>query len=166
MDLLLGCGNSKVRLLSPARNEWDNLVTVDIDPGSKPDVEWDLNKIPLPFDDNSADEIHIYNVLEHIGKQGDFKVFFKQFEDFYRVLKPGGFLCACVPCINNVWTWGDPGHTRVINLGTLSFLDQNCYNEVGKTARTDYRWCYKGNFNMVHQHDDKETLYFVLKAVK
>jgi len=166
MDILLGCGNSKVRLLSPIRKEWDGLITVDIDPGSKPDKVWDLNKVPLPFSDNYADEIHVYNVLEHIGSQGDFRFFFAQFEDFWRILKPGGFLCACVPDSQNVWTWGDPGHTRVINNGTISFLSQDAYIDLGKTARTDYRWCYKGNFSSVLCENDGNTFYFVLKAIK
>jgi hypothetical protein len=166
MDILIGCGNSRARLLNPIRKDWVNLVTVDIDPGSKADVEWDLNNIPLPFSDSSTDEIHAYNVLEHTGSQGDYLFFFKQFEDFWRILKPDGFLCACVPDCNNVWTWGDPGHTRVINNGTISFLSQSAYDDIGKTARTDYRWCYKGNFSVVTCVSDGNTLYFILKAVK
>ena len=166
MDLLLGCGNNLQRMISPIRKEWVDLKTVDIDPGSKCDLEWDRNEVPLPFSDNSADEIHAYSVLEHIGSQGDYRFFFKQFEDFWRILKPGGFLCGIVPDFNTMWTFGDPGHTRVINRGTLHFLSQKAYEEVGKTSMTDYRWCYKGDFELFHHQTENGTFYFILKAVK
>ena len=166
MDILLGCGYSRKRVISPIRKEWDGLVTVDINPDCKPDTEWNLNKVPLPFIDNYADEIHAYNVLEHLGTQGDYAFFFKQFEDFWRVLKPNGFFCATVPMPNNVWTWGDPGHTREINNGTISFLDQEAYSSSGETARTDYRFCYKGNFKVHASIISEDTYYFVLQAKK
>lgn len=166
MDLLLGCGNSRKRMISPVRKEWNNLLTVDIDPGAKSDREWDLNNIPLPFPDNSVDEIHIYNVLEHLGTQGDYRFFFKQFEDFWRILKPGGFFCGITPDFNTMWTFGDPGHTRVINRGTIHFLSQKSYGEVGTTSMTDYRWLYKGNLEVYHQQIENGTFYFILKAIK
>jgi hypothetical protein len=168
MDILLGCGHARQRMIDPIRKVWDNLVTVDFNPECKPDVEWDLNKVPLPFSDNYADEIHAYSVLEHCGTQGDYKFFFAQFDDFWRILKPNGFFCAMVPMANSVWTWGDPGHTREISAGTLSFLDRDNYKDCGATARTDYRFCYKGNFKIVFVEIKKEieTFYFILQAIK
>jgi SAM-dependent methyltransferase len=167
MDILLGCGHSRQRMISPIRKEWDGLVTVDFNKDCKPDVQWDLNMIPLPFPDDSADEIHAYNVLEHCGIQGDFKFFFAQFEDFWRILRPNGFLCFTCPTSNDVWTWGDPGHTRIINHGTITFLDQRAYEQVG-TARTDYRFCYKGNLRKYYCNIDEQskTFYVVLQAIK
>jgi len=166
MDLLLGCGNDRRRMISPVRKKWDGLTTVDIDKSAKPELDWDLNNTPLPFADNSVDEIHAYNVLEHIGTQGDFRFFFKQFEDFWRMLKPGGFVCSIVPHFDTIWTFGDPGHTRVINFGTLHFLNQKSYDEVGITSMTDYRWCYKGNFSLFNGKVDNGNFYFILEAVK
>lgn len=166
MDILLGCGHSRVRMISPTRKEWNDLVTVDFNQECKPDVEWDLNKIPLPFAENSADEIHAYQVLEHIGHQGDYRFFFAQFEDFWRVLKPNGFLCATVPTFNGLWAWSDPGHTRIISQGSIYFLDQNTYKECGTTSQTDYRFCYHGNFKIQASFIDNETYHFVLQAIK
>lgn len=167
MDILLGCGHSTARLFGTTRKSWDDLVRVDINPDVKPDVEWDCNNIPLPFSDNSADEIHAYNVLEHLGKQGDYNFFFEQFNDFWRILRPGGLLCATVPVYNSIWALGDPGHTRIINLGTLSFLNQSAYDDCDKSMRTDYRNIYNGDFKVEFIKADKtQTLYFVLKALK
>jgi hypothetical protein len=167
MDILLGCGNSRQRCITVTRSNWDDLITVDIDPSCGADVLHDINVIPLPFADNYAEEIHCYNVLEHLGTQGDFKFFFSQFEDFWRILVPGGFLCATVPIWNDLWAWSDPGHTRVISKGTIYFLDQRGYEDIGSTMMTDYRWCYKGNFRLVNEYTDPNgTYFFILQAIK
>lgn len=167
MDLLLGCGHSRQRIVGTDRKVWNDLVTVDINPEVKPDIEWDLNKIPLPFPDNYADEIHAYNVLEHLGTQGDYKFMFAQFEDFWRILKPNGLLCATVPTWNNIWALGDPGHTRIINIGTITFFSQEHYKECDRSMRTDYRNIYKGDFKIeFSKGDETGTFCFVLKALK
>ncbi len=166
-ELLIGCGNQRNKLISPSgNNEWTDLTTLDIDPESKPDVIWDLNDVPMPFEQSVFDEIHAYEVLEHTGQQGDFKFFFNQFTDFWRILKPGGVICATVPKWDTLWAWGDPGHTRVINEGTIVFLSQKRYAEVGKTAMADYRWCYTGDFDIVMAKNTETNFMFALKAVK
>lgn len=167
MDILLGCGHSSERRFGTDRKVWKDLCRVDINPEVNPDLEWDLNDIPLPFDDNSADEIHAYNILEHLGSQGDYRFMFSQFEDFWRILKPGGLLCATVPVWNNIWALGDPGHTRIINIGTITFFSQEHYKECDRSMRTDYRNIYKGNFKIEHSKaDETGTFAFVLKALK
>ena len=70
--------------------EWVNLVTLDIDPNCNPDIICDLNELPYPFKDNTFNEIHGYEVLEHCGTQGDYQYFFAQFTEFWRILKPEG----------------------------------------------------------------------------
>lgn len=170
MELLLGCGNDrrkKVTINNVMKAEWDELVTLDIDPACKPDVVHDLNVFPYPFGDNSFGEIHAYEVLEHCGRQGDFRFFFRQFEEFWRILKPGGLFVATVPLWDSKWAWGDPGHTRIINDGSLVFLSQKEYElQIGKTAMTDYRHCYKADFEIVAINEKGDTFAFVLKATK
>lgn len=93
-ELLIGCGSDlRKKLTADGTKEWTCLVTLDYCERHNPDVVWDLNNIPLPFDDNTFDEIHAYEVLEHTGTQGDYKFFFKQFEEFWRLLKPGETSC-------------------------------------------------------------------------
>ena len=167
MDILLGCGHCRERRISCERNVFIDLCTVDCNPDVKPDVVWDMNNVPLPFSDNCAEKIHAYNVLEHCGTQGDYLFFFNQFSDFWRILKPYGKFMATVPAHNDIWALGDPGHTRVINYGTLSFLDQNMYEGCTCSMRTDYRNIYKGNFKTVYMNTDETgTFFFVLEAVK
>jgi len=99
MQLLIGCGNNcdKKITFSEISKEWKELVTLDIDEDTNPDVVHDLNAMPYPFEDNTFDEIHAYEVLEHCGKQGDWRFFFDQFSELWRILKTGGYYCATVP---------------------------------------------------------------------
>lgn len=160
-ELLLGCGVSrKKKIYLDGKVDFENLTTLDIDPEVSPDVVHDLNVLPYPFEDNTFDEIHAYEVLEHFGTQGDYKGFFKQFEELHRILKPNGRLIATVPIWNGLWAWGDPGHTRVINRGTLMFLDQDNY---GKPPMTDYRAIYKGNFAIEGLEETENHMIFVLR---
>lgn len=172
-ELLIGCGNRRDKrvMLKDDDGTWSNLTTLDIDPGVNPDVVFDLDLMPgtpLPFDDDTFNEIHAYDVLEHFGRIGDWKAFFGQFAEFWRVLKPGGLLFACVPHWESSWALGDPGHTRVIPKDTLIFLSQAAYEaQVGSTPMTDYRPWYKADFETAATNEDNpDVLQFVLRAVK
>lgn len=166
-ELLIGCGNSRKKVMSFGEREWQNLTTLDFDPDCKPDILHDLEVLPYPLADDSFDEIHAYEVLEHIGRQGDWRLFFDQFAEFHRILKPDGIFHASVPAYNSVWAWGDPSHSRVINHGTLAFLVQKNYEEqVGKTAMTDFRRYWKKDYQILHAEYKAEQFYFALQAKK
>lgn len=167
-SLLLGCGHSRKKHVSGSWTtpEWGELTTLDINPDCNPDVVHDLNVLPLPFDDNTFDEIHAYDVLEHTGRQGDYAFFFAQFYEFWRIMKADGFLVVKVPAWDSPWAWGDPGHTRVITEGTLLFLDQREYQQLGDTAMTDYRGIWKGDFRPFAAKAGEHDFAFILRAVK
>ena len=169
MELLLGAGNNTKKKITfdQVPSEWTEMITLDIDPTTNPGVCHDLNNLPLPFDDDMFDEIHAYEVLEHTGKQGDWMFFFNQFYEFWRILKPGGFMIGTCPMWDSPWAWGDPGHTRIISKEVLTFLSKEAYAEqVGKTAMTDYRGWWKGDFELFAAQEEKDTFGFVLKAIK
>jgi hypothetical protein len=76
-ELLIGAGSSRVKkLFKDGRNQWGNLVTLDINADHQPDIVWNLEDLPLPFANDEFDEIHAYEVLEHTGQQGDYVFFF------------------------------------------------------------------------------------------
>lgn len=169
MELLLGCGSKRdKRIVAGGRSpEWTELVTVDFESRHKPDVIWDLNITPWPFANDWFDEVHAYEVLEHLGVQGDVHSFFGTFFEIWRILKPGGLLCATVPAYNSVWAWGDPGHTRVISSESLVFLDQTEYvKQVGETNMADYRSIWKGDFERIGQRSRDGNFVFCLEAKK
>lgn len=167
-ELLIGCGNRREKKLSLDGESWSDLTTLDMDPNCGADIIHDLSTFDRwPFEDDSFDEVHAYCVLEHIGNQGDFRKFFHDFSEIYRVLKPGGFVAAQCPSWQSVWAWGDPSHTRIISPASIVFLDQERYREqIGKTAMTDFRWLWKGDFEPIHLDDDGEKFMFGLKAHK
>ena len=166
-ELLIGCGNRRDKLAWVGRDKFENLTTLDISESCNPDVVWDLCDIPLPFDDNTFDEIHAYEVLEHTGAQGDYEFFFRQFSDFHRILKPGGELIGICPAWNSEDAWGDPSHTRVLAPMTLLFLSQKEYaNRVGSTPMSDFRYMYKADFDIIHSQIKDQKFLFGLKARK
>ena len=166
-ELLIGAGSNHAKQIKfGGRSEWSDLTTIDFNGDHNPDVIHDLERIPLPFDDDTFDELHAYHVLEHIGRQGDWRFFFAQFSDFWRILKPGGAICAVCPSWNGKWTWGDPGHTRLISRESLIFLCQPEYAQVGQSPMTDYRFVYKADFDLIWKQEDDEAFAFVIKAVK
>ena len=171
MDLLLGCGSSRtMRFRAPAeRDHWVDLVTLDINADHKPDVVHDLHRKPWPFADNTFEQIHAYEVLEHLGQHGNYGAFFADFSEIWRILKPGGYLVATSPGPDSTWAWGDPGHTRIISRECLGFLVQPHYEAcIGKCKMTDYRFCYSADFDLLVSEvepQQQEHLY-ILRAVK
>ena len=174
MEGLFGCGKSREKKVSfeGIPKEWSkDLITLDWDETNAPDVVHDLNIIPYPFDDDYFDEIHLYEVLEHCGTQGDFRFFFDQFSELHRIMKHGAYLVGTCPSWAGPWAWGDPGHTRIISQESLIFLSQEQYkiqiDQEGR-AMTDYRGLYEADFELVSKHEDEDSpnWAFVLKAVK
>lgn len=166
-ELLIGCGNSRRKKLTMDEFEWTDLVTIDHDPNCGADIVHDLEQTPWPVESDRFDEVHAYEVLEHLGKLGDFHSFFAHFAEIWRVLKHDGLLFGTCPSYKSQWAWGDPSHTRVLTPGTMMFLSQKAYSEqIGKTAMTDFRWLWKGDFRPEHLDDDGERFTFLLRAVK
>ena len=165
-QLLLGAGNSRekriVHELTPGR-EFDELVTLDIDAHCGADVWHDLNAFPYPFEDEEFDEIHAYEVLEHCGSQGDVFFFFEQFNEFHRILKPGGVFCGSVPDYRSIWAFGDPGHTRVLPPTVFNYLSESFYDQLGKTPCADYRSYIDGYWTPLGIQEKGELTYFLLQ---
>ena len=81
--LNIGCGYAQYRT--------PNVVNLDAYDRCKPDVVWDLEHMPLPFEDNSFDLILANHILEHV--RGGWALF----AECGRVLKPNGRMEIYVP---------------------------------------------------------------------
>ena len=143
--------------------------TIDDNPQCNPTFLQDLNETPwMPnkhIHCHKYDEVHAYEVLEHLGRQGNAYEFFATFAQIWWALKKGGLLFASCPSWKSIWAWGDPSHTRIINAGTLTFLMRDEYKkQLGKTAMSDYRNLLVGDWELVRHHDDGESYRFVLRA--
>ena len=77
---------------------WDikpeKFIRVDINEKTKPDVVANLNK-PLPFPDNFADAIFLFNVIYILERPE------QVLKEIYQILKPGGKLFLTSPFIFN-----------------------------------------------------------------
>ena len=82
MKLHLGCGTKKI----------DGWVNIDSVAACEPDLLHDISR-PLPYDDQSVNEILAEDVLEHFDKYLRFVVFY----EWVRVLKVGGMVTLQVP---------------------------------------------------------------------
>ena len=168
MELLIGCGSSRVKKVTVDGDfNWKNVKTLDNNSDHNPDIIFNLEDINLPLEDNSVKEIHAYEVLEHTGNQGDYKFFFKQFAEFYRILEPGGYIIGTCPMWNSKWAFGDPSHKRVIQRETFWYLNQDLYKQwVGNNAMSDFRYLWKGDFEEHYYFENKFTFQFILTAIK
>lgn len=126
---------------------------------------WNLEEFPYPWLDDSMDEIHAYEVLEHCGSQGDGDYFFAQFNEFWRILKPGGYMMISVPMWDAEVAWGVPDHKRVMPPGLFGFLTEDYYKDVGvKEGYGDYRHHLQGRYwTAVAKHESEEQLHVVLR---
>jgi SAM-dependent methyltransferase len=168
-ELLVGAGSDHKRKLRPEGSpaEWKELITLDFNSDHKPDVVWDLRQRPLPFENDRFDEIHAYDVLEHLGQQGDWRSFFDEWAEWWRILKPNGVLCGISPMWDSPWAFGDPGHTRIVGAESFTYLQQPEYTrQVGSTPMTDYRFHFKADFDLTEIYQVDQQLVYMLKAIK
>ena len=167
-ELLIGCGMDRAKRIQVKYPEWQHLTTMDRNPRCEPDLLHDLTEYPWPISDDSFDEIHGYEVCEHVtGRQGEEKPFFQFFSEAWRVLKPNGIFAGTVPRFDSIQAFGDPSHSRVINEVTLWFLSQQSYIEgVGSFAISDFRAIYRADFEILATTRMGDSLVFELKAMK
>lgn len=183
---VLGSGNSrlqKVRTGLPEELEalgenfdqnFEEVVTVDMDEASKPSLVFDLTSEVWPLQGNHFDEVHAYEVLEHLTKQGDYEAFFSLWRNIWNILKVGGLVCATTPWWESLWVWQDPGHKMCYSPALLTYLNQKEYErQVGTTAMTDYRKFWPKPYSFVGRHSEmsgenpKQAGYtFVLQKVE
>ena len=83
--------------------------------------DWDANKMPIPYDDESVDAIHAYHFLEHVDNP------ILMLHEIQRVLKPGGVLQFCVPYYNAQCQAQDLTHKSVWCETTFQNLFSNEY---------------------------------------
>jgi hypothetical protein len=149
--LYLGKGRHEpARKLAPVASadapaESIHWTTVDMVPRTKPDILFDLNNIEyghkLPVESGYFDEIHAYDVIEHYGCQGDYKGWFTGWREFWRILKPGGYVIGNCPAWNVEQAWCDPGHTRIVTEGMLRYMTKAWYADadaIGNQPTSSY----------------------------
>ena len=85
---------------------------VNVDKFGSPDVVWDLEQFPWPWDDNSVDEVLMQHVLEHVGASAE--TYFRIVKELYRVCRDGATVRIIVPHPRHDDYLGDPTHVRIV----------------------------------------------------
>jgi SAM-dependent methyltransferase len=105
--LQLGAGEQKL-IAAPG-----SVVRVDVREDTKPDVVWDLDRFPWPFDESSFDLIDCTDVIEHLED------IVRVMEEIHRVGRPGALVRIATPHYSSSNSFTDPTHRH--HLGIFSF---------------------------------------------
>jgi SAM-dependent methyltransferase len=109
--LNLGCGFVRMR----------GATNVDKYAICKPDLIWDLDEFPYPFDDNSYDVIYMDNVLEHLND------WWSAIRECSRILKIGGWLLVFVPDASSTHALAYKDHLHVFSVVSFhNFISGSC----------------------------------------
>jgi SAM-dependent methyltransferase len=119
-SLSVGCGR---------RPSEAGLVRLDKSPAVEPDVVWDLDKFPYPFDDSSFSEVECLDVIEHLADIP------RAMEEFHRILEPAGVLRITTPHFSCANSYVDPTHKW--HLSARSF-DYFCAHELDYYSNARY----------------------------
>lgn len=87
----------------------DGYVTIDYDSLSNPDYALNLEKDPLPFDNDTVEAVLAHHILEHLGEG-----YFHCLQELYRVCKHGAVIDIRVPHPRHDSFLADPTHKRPI----------------------------------------------------
>ncbi len=85
---------------------------VNVDKFGLPDVQFDLETLPWPWEDSSVDEIVLEHVLEHLGQHTD--VYLNIIKEIYRVCSDQALVYIVVPHPRHDDFITDPTHVRKI----------------------------------------------------
>lgn len=117
MDLRLNLGCGAKRL--------DGYLNVD--KFGAPDLRFDLETFPYPWNDNSVAQIEMHHVLEHLGQQTE--IYLKIIQELYRICQPGAKLHITVPHHRSDRFFHDPTHVRAITPVGLSMFSKQLNQE-------------------------------------
>ncbi|MBI2055910.1 MAG: methyltransferase domain-containing protein [Candidatus Sungbacteria bacterium] len=106
--LNLGCGTD-------IKQGWINLDSAQI-PGI--DIVHDIEKLPLPFQNEEFNEILAQDILEHVE-------YIPVLKDLHRILKKSGTLTIRVPHFTSKNNYIDPTHKKRFSVNTLDFFVSN-----------------------------------------
>lgn len=97
-------------------------INVDMSPECFPDVVWNMEHTPWPWEDNSVDEIKLQHVLEHVGQTTE--AYLNIWKEIWRVCKNGAVIHIRVPHWDHENFYHDPTHVRAITPIGIAMFNQ------------------------------------------
>ena len=95
---------------------------INVDMYGEPDVRHDLEVFPWPWPDDSASEIRLVHVLEHLAQCP--RVYRDLWKEMYRICAPAARLHIVVPHFRHDNFHGDPTHVRAVTPMGMTLLSQ------------------------------------------
>lgn len=92
-------------------------VTVDKRAETRPDVVHDLDVLPWPFENDSAEEIVASDIFEHLEDV------IAAMDECWRILQRGGQLIVRGPIPDSPTLWDDVTHRRAFTLRSFDHFD-------------------------------------------
>ncbi|MFC1884327.1 methyltransferase domain-containing protein [Thermodesulfobacteriota bacterium] len=128
MKIYFGCGKHKK----------EGYVNVDIVQLPTVDVVHNMNVFPYPFEDNSADEILLIHILEHLPDT------IKVMEEVWRICKNSALVKIDVPYYNSPGAFHDPTHIKFFTEHTFDYFTSDITNPLSQ-----YNYYSVARFNIL-----------------
>lgn len=112
MKLHLGCGNDYL----------EGYLNLDSSKQVKSDKVWNLEKIPLPFKENSVEEVVANHVLEHVNS------FIPLMHELHRICKAKSLIKIRVPFYSSWGQFNDPTHVRFFTPFSFEYFKVGNYS--------------------------------------
>jgi hypothetical protein len=156
VKLNMGCGYNKI----------PGYVNVDASAVCQPDVLFDLETLPWPWETSAADSVVFNHSLEHMGQ--DPKVFLGMMKELYRICRHGAEISITVPHPRHDHFIGDPTHVRPITALLLNLFDkeQNDHWKSIGAATTPLAHYLGVNFKIVGMSSTLDEPYNTMFAEK
>jgi SAM-dependent methyltransferase len=108
---------------------------VNLDRAALPgiDVVHDLESFPLPFDDDTFNEILGVDLIEHIADALGLMA------ELWRIAKPDAICIFGLPYGSSDAAWEDPTHVRPYFINSWSYFSQPCYWRADYGYRGDWQ---------------------------
>ena len=128
MKIYFGCG----------RHRMNGFIGVDIAKMDTVDVVHDMNVFPYPFEDDSAEEILLIDILEHLPDT------VRVIEEVWRICRNGAVVKINVPYYNSLGASQDPTHIRFFTEHTFDY-----FTEDGATWLSAYNYYSNARFKIL-----------------
>lgn len=123
---------------------------VNIDISARAEVQLDIGREGLPFDQDSVDLVFSYHTLEHVPD------YLFALGEIYRVLKHGGCLLVGVPYVtSSEFNLVNPYHRHQFNEHSFDFFDPQ---KLKNSAAEDNPICFKKIFHRFHYTSEFDSM--------
>lgn len=129
-----------IQLGSGMTAKLSNTMHLDINPDAKPDVVWDLNLFPYPFESNSFDVVTALSILEHL------KDFIAVMGEIHRISKPSASVYILVPHFSSAAAFTDPTHCRHFGARSCDYFIE------GSDIEKDYGYYIPYRYRLVRRY--------------